>query len=192
MDAFRKSLYGWENLEYSLEGLEKISVPAGCFVISASGVLQACSQAEGANPFWHVESIDITTCNFFRQVALISDCVHGSIKKKHGIIEIGNYSMHVYGISIRDHWGNLVCAGKFNLQGDQVDWINPCRTDQEEQSVLESARKILAEASFERQWANHGVAKELEIYANLLKGKIIHPRWKDPILSLLSLKRKFS
>lgn len=100
--------------------------------------------------------------------------------------------MHVHGISIRDHWGNLVFAGKFKLQDDQVDWISPCRTAQEEQSVLESASKILAEASFERQWANYDLAKELETYADLLKGKIIHPRWKDPMLSLLSLKRKFS
>jgi len=100
--------------------------------------------------------------------------------------------MYVHGVSIRDHWGNSVFAGKFNLQDDQVDWIRPCRTDQEEQSVLESVGKILAEASFEQQWANYDLAKELEIYADLLKGKIIHPRWKDPMLSLLSLQRKFS
>jgi hypothetical protein len=192
MDAFKKLLCGWEDLKYDLEELEKISVPAGCFVISASGVLQSSSQDEGKNLFWQVANIDIATCTFFRKVVWVSDCVHKAIKQKHGIINIGTCSMHVHGISIRDHWGNLVFAGKFKLQDDQVDWISPCRTAQEEQSVLESAGKILAEASFERQWANHDVAKELEIYANLLKGKVIHPRWKEPMLSLLGLKRKFS
>lgn len=191
MDSFKKLLCGWEDLKYDLDGLEKTSVPAGCFVVSALGILQS-SQDEGKDSFWRVESIDIATCTFFRKVAWVSDCVHKAIKKKHGIIEIGSCSMQVHGISIRDHWGNPVFAAKFSLQDDQIDWIRPCRTDQEEQSVLESASKILAEASFERQWANHNVAKELEIYASLLRGKIIHPRWKDPMLSLISLKRKLS
>lgn len=95
-------------------------------------------------------------------------------------------------ISIRDHWGNFVFAANFKSEDDQVDWISPCRNTQEEKAVAESVGKILAEAKFEREWENHSAARELDIYAHLLAGKLTHPKWRDPMLSLLSLRRKLS
>lgn len=191
-DSSKKMAFGWEELTYDFDALEKISIPAGSFVISASGILQSRPCSAPLDSYWQHETIDIEVCSFFREVVWVSECVRAAIKAKQGIIEIGSREMHVDRISIRDHWGNLVFSGKFKLQDDQVDWISPCRTAQEEQAVMESVGKILAEASFERQWRNHAVAKELEIYAHSLKGKVIHANWREPMLSLLSLKRKFS
>ncbi|KTT49557.1 hypothetical protein NS337_20230 [Pseudomonas oryzihabitans] len=192
MDETENSGFGWEHLQFDQSALEKISVSPGQFVISASGVVETNPSVVTPCTPWQIDSIDLEICTFFREVVWIADCVRGALKAKKGIIKIGPYEMHVARISIRDHFGNLVFAAKFKLQDDQVDWISPCRTAQEEQSVAESVGKILAEANFEREWANHAAAKELEIYAHQLMGKLTHAKWREPMQSLLSLKRKFS
>lgn len=192
MDETGSSGFGWEHLHFGLSALERISVSPGQFVISASGVVEAQPDIVEPSTRWQIESIDIEVCTFFREVTWIADCVRSALKAKNGVVKVGPYEMHVARLSIRDHLGNLVSAAKFQRQGDHVDWISPCRTAQEEQSVAESVAKILAEANFEREWANHSVAKELEIYAHLLMGKLTHAKWREPMLSLLSLKRKFS
>lgn len=192
MDGTESSSFGWEHLHFDLSALEKTSVSPGQFVISASGVVETSLSTIEPCTRWQMESIDIEICTFFREVVWIADCVRSALKAKKGIIKVGQHEMHVARISIRDHWGNLVFAAKFRLQDDHMDWISPCRTVHEEQSVAESVGKILTEAKFEREWANHPVAKELEIYAHLLMGKLTHAKWREPMLSLLSLKRKFS
>lgn len=192
MDETKGGSFGWEHLHFDLSALEKISVSPGQFVISASGVVETNLNDVEPCTGWQIGSVDIEISTFFKEVVWIADCVRSALKAKKGIIKVGHFNVHVARLSIRDHWGNLVLAAKFSVQNDNVDWISPCRTAQEEQAVVESVGKILAEAKFEREWANHSTAKELEVYAHLLTGKLTHAKWREPMLSLLSISRKLS
>lgn len=188
----KETNFDWEDLNFDHGALEKSSVSHGQFIISVSGILEPSLGDIERHPSWQIETIDIEICSFFREVTWIADCILNALREKKGIIRIGQSTMQAARISIRDHWGNFVFAAKFKPQDKQVDWISPCRNVQEEKSVAESVGKILAEAKFEREWENHSAAKELEIYVHLLAGKLTHPKWREPMLSLLSLKRKFS
>lgn len=192
MDKQKGTNFGWEELCFPQSALRKFPVSPGQFIISVSGVLESQPGEIERHPSWQIESIDIEICSFFREVTWIADCVRDALKAKKGVITIGQYQMFAARISIRDHWGNFVFSAKFKTEDDQVDWISPCRNVEEERSVAESVGKILAEAKFEREWQNHSTAKDLEIYAHLLAGKLTHSKWREPMLSLLSLKRKFS
>jgi hypothetical protein len=192
MEKKKETNFGWEDLHFDHSALRKLSVSPGQFIISVSGILECHSGDIDRHLNWQIESIDIETCTFFREVTWIADCVRSALREKKGVITVGQSAMQAARISIRDHWGNLVFAAKFKPQDEQVDWISPCRNTQEEKSVAESVGKILAEAKFEREWNNSSVAKELDIYAHLLAAKLTHPKWREPMLSLLSLKRKFS
>lgn len=192
MDNRKGTNFGWEDLHFPQSTLRKFSVSPGQFIISVSGVLESQLNEFERHPSWQIESIDIEICSFFREVTWVADCVRDALKAKKGVITIGQYEMQAARISIRDQWGNLVSAAKFKSEDDQVDWISPCRNVEEERSIVESVGKILAEANFEREWKNHSTAKDLEVYAHLLTGKLTHPKWREPMLSLLSLKRKFS
>ncbi len=192
MEKKKGTNFGWEDLHFDRSALKKFSVSPGQFIISASGILEHCPTDIEQHPNWKIESIDIETCTFFREVTWIADCVRNALREKKGVITVGQSALQAARISIRDHWGNLVFAAKFESQDEQVDWISPCRNVQEEKSVSESVGKILAEAKFEQEWGNYSAAKELEIYAHLLAAKLTHPKWREPMLSLLSLKRKFS
>ncbi len=189
MDQDKGIRFDWENLSFDLAAMTNSFGSQGQFTVCASGILETFSTDFEPYPNWQIESINLGHFSFFSEVPWITNCVRSALKEKKGVIRISQYEMHAIRISIRDHWGNLIFSAKFDPKYDEVDWIAPCRSSDEEQAISESIKRVLAEAKFEREWKNHVVAKELEAYAHLLSGKITHPKWRDPMLSLLSRKR---
>lgn len=89
-------------------------------------------------------------------------------------------------IAVSDRRGHLVMAGKVNRLTRSIDWIDPCRTAEEEQVVLAQIQLLRSRSAFQHDWDNPGTSCLLDLDVDLLKGRLAHRAWRTHVRALLS------
>ncbi len=89
-------------------------------------------------------------------------------------------------ISVSDRHGHLVMAGKVDRESRRIDWIDPCRTAEEEKVVLAQIQLLRSRSAFQHGWDNFSTSRLLDTDADLLKGRLVHKAWRPYVLALLN------
>jgi len=87
-------------------------------------------------------------------------------------------------LTVRDQNGYLVLAGKVDPSHRRIDWILPCLLDEEEK-VLAQLNLLLSQSAFDRAWGSVSTEALHALDLNVLKGKLVHKRWRTHVRALL-------
>ncbi|MDT3722844.1 hypothetical protein [Pseudomonas oryzihabitans] len=87
-------------------------------------------------------------------------------------------------ISVSDRHGHLVMAGKVDRESRRIDWIDPCRTAEEEKVVLAQIQLLRSRSAFQHGWDNFSTSRLLD--TDLLKGRLVHKAWRPHVRALLN------
>ncbi|MDH4764142.1 hypothetical protein OMP44_14715 [Pseudomonas sp. CBMAI 2609] len=92
---------------------------------------------------------------------------------------------HPKRICVSDRHGHLVMAGKVYRESRRIDWIDPCRTAEEEKVVLAQIQLLRSRSAFQHGWDNFSTSRLLDTDADLLKGRLVHKAWRPQVRALL-------
>ena len=93
---------------------------------------------------------------------------------------------HPKRICVSDRHGHLVMAGKVDRESRRIDWIDPCRSAEEEKMVLAQIQLLRSRSAFQHGWDNFSTSRLLDTDADLLKGRLVHKAWRSHVRALLS------
>ncbi|MFW7269237.1 hypothetical protein ACMAUO_14870 [Gluconacetobacter sp. Hr-1-5] len=80
-------------------------------------------------------------------------------------------------IRIRDRHDRLVLAGDARCR--TISWFAPVGSDEEAATIATQARTLHDEGSVEQGWDNYETAKGLWLQADLLRGRLVDPLWRE-------------
>jgi len=90
-------------------------------------------------------------------------------------------------ISVSDRQGHLVIAGRVDRERCHIEWVEPCRTVEEEKVVLAQIQLLRSQSTFHPGWKDLNFFNSLDTDVDLLRGRLVHTLWRAHIRALLGL-----
>lgn len=80
-------------------------------------------------------------------------------------------------IFVYDRSLRLVLSGQ--ASGSGIRWSPPALSDDETLQIVQEARALRSEASYEAGWDNYSTAKGLRLRADVLEGRLVDRFWRE-------------
>lgn len=131
-------------------------------------------------PIWGTYHLDgglmLGECGLIEEaMSLAETCVKRHSFDLSGREDLISFSPEL--ITIHDDHGRHVLAGDVWVR--EIRWCPPVSSRAEAGEVSRQAARLDNEASFERGWDNFCTARGLNRDALVLRGRLVHPIWRD-------------